>query len=82
MHYVQSNSMFRIKHIRSFDLLDGTPESPKEHYHKSRTTLMSPQECELAWCTPNHLEIKPDSPALAPEPSRVPNLTRKWLDFL
>ena len=82
MHYVQSNSMFPIKHVRSLDLLDGTPGSPKEHCHKARGTLMSPQECEIARCTPNQLEMKRDSPALAPEPSRVPHLTRQWLDIL
>ena len=44
--------MYPIKHVRSLDFLDGTSESPQEHCHKSRRTLMSPQECEIAWCTP------------------------------
>ena len=56
-------------------MLHGTPETLEEHCHKSRRTLMSPQESEIAWCTPNQLEMKPASPALAPEPSHVPHHT-------
>ena len=67
--------MFPIKLIRSLDLIDGTPESPQEHSHMSRRTLISLQECEIAQCNPNILELKPDSPALAPEPSRIPHNT-------
>ena len=66
-----------IKHVRSLDLLDGTPESPQDHSHKSIRTLMSPQEWEIGLCTPYQVEMKPDSPALAPEPPRVPHLTRE-----
>ena len=73
MHCLQRNFVFPIKHVRSLDLLDGNPEGPQEHYPKSRTTLMSPQECEISGCTPNLLKIKTDSPALAPEPSCVPH---------
>ena len=36
--------MFSIKLVRSIDLLDGTLESPQEHSHKSRGTLISPQQ--------------------------------------
>ena len=82
MYQVQSNSMFPIKHVRTLDLLDGTPESPKAHGHTSRSTHMSPQECEISLCTPNQLEMKPDCPVLALELSPVPHLTRQWLDFL
>ena len=82
LNEVQSNTVVPIRHVRSLDLLAGTPESPKEHCDKARGTLMSPQECKIAWCTPNELEMKRDSPALAPEASRVPHLTRQWLDFL
>ena len=32
--------MFPIKQIRSLDFLDRTPESPQEHCHKTRLTLM------------------------------------------
>ena len=67
--------MFPIKHVRSLDLLDGTPDSPQEHCHKSRRTVMSPQEWEITQCTPNQLEMKTDFPALAPEPSRIPQHT-------
>ena len=69
--------MFHIKHIKSLDLLDGTPESPQEHCDKSRRTLMSQQECEIAQSPQNQLEMKPDSPALAPEPTRLPHHTRQ-----
>ena len=58
-------------------MLEGTPESPQEHPHKSRRTLMPLQECEIAQCRPNKLEMTPDSPALAPEQSPVPHHTRK-----
>ena len=73
--------MFPIKHVRSLDLLDATPESSQEHCQKSRRTLISPQEFEITQCIPNQLEeMKPDSLALTPEPSRVPHHD-KWLDF-
>ena len=55
LHWLQSNSMFPTQHVSSVDLLDGTPESPQEHCHKSRKTLMSPQEHEIAQYTPNEL---------------------------
>ena len=54
-------------------MLDGTPESPQEHSHKSRRTLMSSQEWEIARSTPNQLEIYPVSPALSPQTSHVPH---------
>ena len=47
-------------------MLGGTPESPQEHCHKMRRTLMSLQECKIAQCTPIQPEIKAFSPALAP----------------
>ena len=57
---------YPIKHVRSLNVLDGTPESPQDHCHKMRRPLMSTQECKIAWCTPNQLEMKPISPSLAP----------------
>ena len=54
-------------------MLDGTPESAQELHHKSGRTLMSPQECEIARCSPNEFEMTPGSPALAPEKSPIPN---------
>ena len=42
----------------------------------------TPQECKIARCTPNQLEMKPISSSLAPYLSRVPHHTRQWLDFL
>ena len=73
MHCMQSNSVLPIKHVRNLHLLHGTPESSQEHCHKSRGTLMSPQQWEIAQCTPNLLEVKPDSPALAAVLSRFPH---------
>ena len=35
----------------------------------------APQECKIARCTPNQLEMKPISPSLAPQLSRVPHYT-------
>ena len=34
--------------------------------HKTRITLMSPQECKIDWCTPNQLKMKHISPSLNP----------------
>ena len=67
LHGVQSNALFPIKQVRSLDLLDGTTKSPPEVPHKSRRTLMSQQECEIARCSPNKLEMMTNSPALASE---------------
>ena len=36
------NSVFPIKHVRSLNVLDGTPESPQDHSHKTRGALLSP----------------------------------------
>ena len=73
MHCVQSNALFPIKQVRCLDLLDGTTESPPEIPHKSRWTLMSPQECEIARCSPNQLEMMTDSSALASEQCPTPH---------
>ena len=56
---------------------EGTLESPPEHPHTSRRTLMAPQECEIAQCSPSQHEIMPDSPALAPEQFPVPHHRRQ-----
>ena len=70
-----------IKHVRSLDLLDGTPESPQEHCHKARGSQRSPQERAIVRCTPNHLKLRPDSASLAPDPYHVRHQTRQvvWL---
>ena len=62
-------------------MLDGTTESPPEIPQKSRRTLMSPQECEIAWCSPNQFEMTTNSPALASEQCPVPHDTSQlvWL---
>ena len=69
--------MHCFKHVRSLHLLDGTPQSSEEHPHMSRRTLMSPQECEIARCSPNQLEMMPNSPALAPKQSSVAHHKRQ-----
>ena len=81
MHCMQSNALFPIKQIRSLDLLDGTTESPPEIPHKSRWTLMSPQECQIARCSPFKLEMMTYSPALASEQCPIPHHTGQlaWL---
>ena len=57
--------------------LESSPEFP----HKSRRTLMSLQECEIAQCSPKQLEMMTNSPALASEQCPVPHHTGKlsWL---
>ena len=69
--------MLIIKHVRSLDLLAGTPESPQKHPHMSRMTLTSPKECEIVWCIPNQLEMTPDSTVLDLEQSPVPHHTKQ-----
>ena len=73
--------MFPIKQVRGLDLPVGTTDSPPEIPHKSRKTLMSPQECEIALCSPNQLEMTTKSPALASEQCPIPHHTGRlaWL---
>ena len=54
-------------------MLDGTIESHPEVPLKSRRTLMSPQECQIARCSPNQLEMMTNSPALASEQCPIPH---------
>ena len=61
LQWVQSNFMFPVEQVRSHNVLDGTPESPQDHYSKTRGTLLSPQECKIAQCTPSQLEMEPMS---------------------
>ena len=84
MHCVQSNALFPIKQVRSLDLLGRTTESPPEILHKSRRTLMSPQECEIDWCSPNQLEMTTNSPALASKQCHIAHPTGKlaWLPLV
>ena len=62
-------------------MLDGTKESPPEVPNKSRRTLMSPQECQIARCSPNQLEMTTNPPALASEQCPIPDHTGRlaWL---
>ena len=73
--------MFPIKQVKILDLLDGNTESSREIPHNSRRTLMSPEECEIARCSPNQLEMTTNSPVLASEQCRVPHRTGQlaWL---
>ena len=62
-------------------MLDGSKDSTLEVPNKSRRTLMSPQECQIARCSPNHLEMTTNSPALASEKCPIPDHTGRlaWL---
>ena len=62
-------------------MLDGTKESPPEDPNKSRRRLMSPQECQIARCSPNQLEMTTNPPALASEQCPIPDHTERlaWL---
>ena len=64
-------------------MLDGTIESPPEVPNKSRRTLMSPQECQIARCSPNQLEMMTNPPALASEQCPIPDHTGRlaWLSL-
>ena len=44
---------------------------------------MSLQECQIAWCSPNQLEMMTNSPALASEHCPIPHHTGQlsWLPF-
>ena len=79
LHAVQC--LVPIKQVRSLDLLDGTKESPPEIPHKSRRALTAPQECQIAPCSTNQLEMTTNSPALTSEQCPVPHHTGKlaWL---
>ena len=81
LHWVQSNALFPIEQVRSLDVVDGTTESPPEIPHKCRRTLMSLQECEIFWCSPNQLEMMTNSPAFASEQCPIPHHTGQlsWL---
>ena len=82
MHWVQSNSVFPIKHVRRLNVLDGTTESLKDHCHKTRGSLLSPQECKIARCMPSQLEMKPISPHWLDSYPVFHIIQNKWLDFL
>ena len=62
-------------------MLDGIKESPPEVPNKSTRTLMSPQECQIARCSPNQLEMTTNPPALASEQCPIPDHTGRlaWL---
>ena len=73
--------MFPIKQVSCLDLLDRTTERPPEVPHKSRRTLMSPQECQIARCIPNSLEMTTNSAAFSSEQCPIPHRTGQlaWL---
>ena len=63
-------------------MLDGTTESPQEVPHKSRRTLMSQQECEIARCSPNHLEMMTNPLHWLQSNAPFPIIQENWLGFL
>ena len=83
MQWMQRNALCPIKQVRSLDLLEGTTESHQEIPHKSRRTLMSPQECEIVWCSRNKLKMTTNSPLLSSVQCPVPQHTGQlaWLPF-
>ena len=62
-------------------MLDRTTESLPEAPQKTRSTMISPQECEISRCRPNQLEMMTDSPALASEQCPIHHHTGQlaWL---
>ena len=73
--------MFPIKQVRSLDLPDGNKENPQIVPNKSTRTLMSPQECQIARCSPIQLEMTTNRPAVATEQYPIPDHTGRfaWL---
>ena len=63
-------------------MLVGTKESPPEIPHKSRRTLMSPQECEIAWFNPNQLEMTINSLLWLQSNGPFQIIQDDWLGFL
>ena len=66
LHFVLRSTVFPIKDVRNLDFPDGTEANPHEHCHNKRRTLMSPQECKIARCTQNQIEMRPLSLSLSP----------------
>ena len=56
-------------------MLDGTKESAPEVPIMYRRTLISPQECQIARCSPNQLEMTTNCPALSSENCPIPDHT-------
>ena len=65
-------------------MLDGTKESQPEVPNMSRRTLMSPQECQIAGCSPNQIEMMTNPPALASEQCPIPDHAGRlaWLPLV
>ena len=62
-------------------MLDGTKVIPPEVPNKSRRTLMLPQECQIARCSPSKLEMTTNHTALASEQCPIQDHTGRlaWL---
>ena len=67
---------------KDLDFLDGTPESPQEHPHKSRMTMISPKEREIFHCIPNQHEMSPESPHWIYSHLPFPIIQDRWLLLL
>ena len=76
-HCIENNFMFQLKQEWSLEVLDGTPEFPQEHSHKSRGTMRSTQRKERAPCTTNDLDMRADSLALTQENCQVSRSTSR-----
>ena len=78
-HFMHSNTVFPIKHVRSLDFFDRTSESGQEHCNKTRWTLMSTQECKIARC---NTRWSPFPPHLLLSYPVFHSIQYKWFDFL
>ena len=67
---------------KGLHVLDGTKESPPEVPNKSRRTLMSPQECQVAQCSPNQLERTINSLLWLQSNGPFQIIQDDWLGFL
>ena len=67
--------MFQLKQELSLEVLDGTPEFPQEHSHKSGGTMRSPQRKERAPRVTNDLDMRADSLALTQEDCQLSRST-------
>ena len=81
MSCVHRNALLPTKQLRRLDLLDETRESAPVIPHKSRRTMMSPQECEIARYSPNQIGMTTNSSELASVQCPVPRHTEQlaWL---
>ena len=68
--------MFQLEQEWSRQFLDGTPECLREHTHKYRGTMRSPQQ-ERSPCTRNQLDMRADSLPSTQEESDFPQVPQE-----